>query len=131
MTLSGQLAVAGVKQLFKLQVAVMFVLVVIAMIFGGMFAAESALAGALVFLIPNFIFARHIFKHKGASSAKQIVKDFYKGESFKIVLSIFLFAAVFSIFRVQPLVFFVVYITMQFMLWLAPIVVNHKAKPRL
>ncbi len=128
--MSGQLAVAGVKQLFKLQVAVMFVLLVIAMAFGGVFAAKSALAGALVFLIPNGIFARNIFKHKGASSAKQIVKAFYKGESFKIVLSIFLFAAVFSIFRVQPLVFFAVYITMQFMLWLAPIVMNYKVKPK-
>lgn len=124
--MSGQLLVADVKRVFKLQVAVMVVLVVVALVFSGLKAAESVIAGALVFLIPNLIFARNIFKHKGASSAKQIVKAFYKGESFKIVLSIILFAIVFSFFRVIPLVFFAVYITMQFILWLVPLVLNRK-----
>ncbi len=122
-----QLTVNGVKRLFKLQVAVMFVLIVAAMFLGGLIAAWSALAGALVFLIPNVIFAKNIFKYKGASAAKKIVKAFYRGESLKIVLSIFLFAAVFGFFRVKPLVFFAVYISMQFLLWLAPIVLSNKA----
>lgn len=128
--MSGQLAVAGVKQLFKLQITAMFVLVAIAIGCSGMLAGKSALAGALVFLIPNLVFARNIFKYKGASSAKQIVRAFYKGESLKIVLSIGLFALVFKFFHVIPLVFFAVYITMQFLIWLMPLFFRDNAKPK-
>lgn len=126
--MSGRLAVAGIKRLFKLQLIIVFAIVAVAIVFGGIIAGKSALAGALVFLIPNLVFARNIFKYKGASSAKQIVRSFYKGESLKIVLSIFLFAMVFNFFDVIPLVFFAVYITMQFLIWLTPLFFRDNVK---
>jgi ATP synthase protein I len=128
---SGQLSVAGIKRLFKLQLIVMFVLVTASACFCGMLAGKSALAACLVFLIPNMVFARNIFKYKGASSAKQIVRAFYKGESLKLVLSIILFSLVFKFFHLIPLVFFAVYITMQFLIWLAPLIFRNIANPKL
>jgi ATP synthase protein I len=119
------LAVDEIKQLFKIQAYAIIVIVILAMTFGSLLIAESALAGALVFFVPNIIFAKNSFKYQGAQSAKQIVSAFYKSEALKIVISIFLFAMVFSFFIVIPLVFFVVYITMQLVMWGASFYVTH------
>lgn len=129
--MSLQSSLSEIKQLFKLHLIVALILIVASVFLGGVLAAKSAFLGALVFLIPNYVFAKSIFKHKGASSAKQIVRAFYKGETLKLSLSIVIFGLVFAFFRVTPLVFFAVYIIMQFVMWLAPIAIVNTAKPKL
>jgi ATP synthase protein I len=89
-------------------------------------AGLSALLGGLVYIIPNAYFASKLFKHQGARAAKQIVSSFYKGEALKIVLSIFLFTAVFVLFRITPLAFFISYITVLMTHWLAPLIIVNK-----
>ncbi|KTD79694.1 ATP synthase protein I [Legionella worsleiensis] len=93
-------------------------------------AAGSALLGGLVCIIPNAYFASKIFKYEGARAAKQIVNSFYKGEAVKIILSMFLFTAVFVFFKVSPLAFFISYILVLMTHWFAPwIIVNKQNRP--
>ena len=93
-------------------------------------AASSALLGGLVCIIPNAYFASKLFKHQGAHAAKQIVNSFYKGEAVKIILSIFLFTAVFIFFKITPLAFFISYILVLMTHWFAPwIIVNKQNRP--
>ncbi|MFI4963327.1 MAG: ATP synthase subunit I [Legionellales bacterium] len=89
-------------------------------------AAKSALLGGMVCIIPNAYFALKLFKHQGARAAKQIVNSFYKAEALKIILSIFLFTAVFVLCRITPLAFFVSYIVVQTTHWLAPWIIVTK-----
>lgn len=49
--------------------------------------AYSLLIGGLICLIPGTLFARRAFKYRGARSAVLIVKELYKGEMLKLVLT--------------------------------------------
>ncbi|MBA2648436.1 MAG: ATP synthase subunit I [Legionella sp.] len=91
-------------------------------------AATSALLGGLVCIIPNACFAVKLFKYKGAQAARQIVQNFYKGEALKIIISIFLFTAVFVLCRITPLAFFVSYILIQMTHWFSPLIISNKEK---
>ncbi len=71
--------------------------------------ALSALLGGVVAILPAFIFAKVLFRHRGARLAKKIVNDFYLGEGIKIVVAIVLFALVFRLFHVSAIVFFATY----------------------
>nr|WP_255666567.1 MULTISPECIES: F0F1 ATP synthase subunit I [unclassified Legionella] len=93
-------------------------------------AASSALLGGMVCIVPNAYFASKLFKYQGARSAKKIVNSFYKGEALKIVISIFLFTAVFLLFKITPLAFFGSYIMILMTHWFAPlIIVNKQNRP--
>ncbi|HET8705681.1 MAG TPA: ATP synthase subunit I [Pseudomonadales bacterium] len=50
-------------------------------------AAEAVLAGGLISVIANGYLALKAFSRSGASAAKAIVQDFYKGEAGKIVIT--------------------------------------------
>jgi ATP synthase protein I len=91
-------------------------------------AAVSALLGGLVCVIPNVYFARTLFKHQGARSARKIVNGFYAGEAYKLVLTVALFAMVFKTMMVNPLVFFLAYVVTQLVFWFAPLIINNKLK---
>jgi ATP synthase protein I len=88
--------------------------------------ALSALFGGLVFIIPNAYFAITVFKYQGARAAKQIMNGFYKGEAMKIILSVFLFTAVFTLYQVRPLAFFVSYGLLLLTHWLTPWIIVNK-----
>jgi ATP synthase protein I len=93
-------------------------------------AASSALLGGMVCIVPNAYFASKLFKYQGARSAKKIVNSFYKGEALKIVISVFLFTAVFLLFKITPLAFFGAYIMILMTHWFAPlIIVNKQNRP--
>ncbi|MBC53841.1 MAG: ATP F0F1 synthase subunit I [Gammaproteobacteria bacterium] len=49
--------------------------------------AYSLLIGGLICLIPGTLFARRAFKYRGARSAVLIVKELYKGEMIKLVMT--------------------------------------------
>ncbi len=91
-------------------------------------SAISAFLGGMVCVLPQFAFVLQAFKHQGARFAREIVKNFYKAEAFKIILSIVLFAIVFIIFDISPMAFFLTFIAAQAMQWLTPWLIFNKQK---
>ena len=80
----------------------------------------SSLLGGFVCLVPSLIFALKFFKHQGAQKAKKIINAFYLGEVTKLVVTGILFAIVFLVYQVNALAFFVTFISVQAVYWLAP-----------
>lgn len=125
-----QLNRRGIIRLWLAQIAITLIIAAICAILFNANAATSALLGGMVCIIPNAYFASRVFKYQGARAAKQIVNSFYKGEALKIILSIFLFTAVFVLCRITPLAFFASYILVLMTHWFAPwIIVNKLNRP--
>lgn len=59
--------------------------------------AISILAGALSQIVPQAYFNWAAFRYRGARHSPAILRQFYKGESGKLVLTMVLFATVFSL----------------------------------
>ncbi|MCW8399096.1 F0F1 ATP synthase subunit I [Legionella sp. PATHC038] len=128
--MNKQLSKRGIVRLWYVQSGVTLVFAALCALVYGTNAASSALLGGVVCIVPNAYFASKLFKYQGARSAKQIVNSFYKGEALKIIISIFLFTAVFLLFKITPLAFFVSYIMIQMTHWFAPlIIVNKQNRP--
>lgn len=128
--MSKRLNKRGIMRLWLVQLGITLILTVLCAVVFNIRAASSALLGGLVCIIPNAYFASKLFKHQGARAAKQIVSSFYKGEAVKIILSIFLFTAVFIFFKITPLAFFISYILVLMTHWFAPwIIVNKQNRP--
>ena len=125
-TVKNQQGLQGAHRLFAYQAIITLLFAIIAMLGSGATAAMSALLGGLVCIVPNMYLARKLFQHKGARAAKQIVNGFYKGEAIKIMLSIALFALVFSFINIVPLVFFAAYMVVQLVFWFAPLIFVNK-----
>ncbi len=58
--------------------------------------AKSILIGGLISVLPNAYFARMAFRHRGARAARAVSLSFKRGEAGKFVLTVCLFAVVFS-----------------------------------
>jgi ATP synthase protein I len=95
------------------QIGLQLILVILASIisyFGwGLVAAKSALAGGLVAVIPNFVFALKAFQYAGARAAKQVFNAFTSGLKIKMVLTAILFALSFKFLQLSLLHFFTVF----------------------
>ncbi len=109
-----------IQRFFVIQSGLATLIAVISGLAGGMNAALSSALGGLVSIIPGMIFALMLFRYQGARAAKHIVSNFYKGEALKIVLSMILFAVVFTIFDVRASAFFISFILVQLTYWFAP-----------
>ncbi|WP_454784826.1 ATP synthase subunit I [Legionella sp. WA2024007413] len=128
--MNKQLSKRGIVRLWLIQLGVTLVFAALCALVYSTNAASSALLGGMVCIVPNAYFASKLFKYQGARSARQIVNSFYKGEALKIVISIFLFTAVFLLFKITPLAFFAAYIMIQMTHWFAPlIIVNKQNRP--
>jgi len=68
-------------------------------LFSGQLAALSALLGGLIFVLPQLYFALKAFRFMGATSIAKTLKNFYSGESTKLLLIAIGFALVFSFFK--------------------------------
>ncbi len=62
---------------------------------GGTHCAGSFFAGGLIAVLPQAWFAARVFRHRGAQSAKRMVRNAYSGEVGKFMLSMAGFAALF------------------------------------
>jgi len=56
----------------------------------------SILLGSAIAVLGNACLSWHFFRHGGARAAHKILKSFYWGETLKMLLSLLLFALVFS-----------------------------------
>ncbi|STX46565.1 ATP synthase subunit I [Legionella gratiana] len=124
--MNKQLSKRGIVRLWLVQISATLVLAAFCALAYGVNAAISALLGGMVCIIPNAYFASKLFKYQGARSARQIVNSFYKGEALKIIISIFLFTAVFLFFKITPLAFFGSYIMILMTHWFAPLILINK-----
>ncbi|HHF7375388.1 F0F1 ATP synthase subunit I [Legionella bozemanae] len=128
--MNKQLSKRGIVRLWLVQSSVTLVFAAFCALIYDINAASSALLGGMVCIVPNAYFASKLFKYQGARSAKKIVNSFYKGEALKIVISVFLFTAVFLLFKITPLAFFGAYIMILMTHWFAPlIIVNKQNRP--
>lgn len=128
--MNKQLNKRGILRLWLVQLGITIVLAALCAICINAKAAGSAFLGGMVCIIPNAYFAIKLFKHHGARAAKQIVNSFYKGEALKIILSVFLFTAVFVLCRITPSAFFASYILVLMTHWFSPwIIINKQNRP--
>ncbi|WP_106476804.1 F0F1 ATP synthase subunit I [Phytohalomonas tamaricis] len=110
-----------VYRLLIVQLAVALVLTVISALTQGYGAAQSALLGGLVCLLPNLYFAWRAFRVQGARMARQIITGFYKAEAGKFGLTVALFTIVFiTAPPSNPAFFFGAYVAVQLVHWLGP-----------
>lgn len=98
--------VRGVKKLQEIQLLVILIIVLSTLLMNGREAGMSAFLGGIIALVPSLLFAKLLFRYRGARAARQIVKNFYLGEFVKLTSSILLFVLVFSTYKVQPMAFF-------------------------
>jgi ATP synthase protein I len=89
-------------------------------------AGWSALWGGVISIGPNFIFATLAFRNAGASAAKEVLTDFFRGEALKLVLVIVLFGVVFNLLDVIYLPLFVTYVLAIVLHWLSPLIFKSK-----
>ncbi|MCL1039826.1 ATP synthase subunit I [Shewanella corallii] len=86
----------------------------------------SALAGMVIAVLPNFVFATLAFSHMGASQSGKVIKTFYWGEAIKLLLTIALFCIVFAGFKVDFAPLFTTYTLALAVHWIAPFLFNKK-----
>ncbi|NRA53497.1 MAG: ATP synthase subunit I [Gammaproteobacteria bacterium] len=88
----------------------------------GFQAGFSAICGGVISIFPNFVFATLAFRNAGASAAKEVLIDFFRGEALKLVLVIVLFWVVFNLLDVIYLPLFVTYVMAIVLHWLSPLI---------
>lgn len=120
--MGNQQSKRGAKRLIVLQIGITLLISAVAVVFHSMPCAYSAMLGGLVSALPNLYFANAVFRYQGARAAKKIVNSLYRGEAFKLILSMALFTLVFVAFKVEPVPFFISYIAAQMVFWLAPFI---------
>ena len=88
-------------------------------------AGVSAFLGGLICLIPNAYLVYRAFSHSGARAAKNIVKDFYKGEAGKFLLTCCGFTLVFILVRpLDAMALFSTFVLVQAVSWFAPLLLR-------
>ena len=101
-------------RIIMMQFGLSIILALIALVYS-FEAGYSALLGGLASAIPNSYLIWRSFRYRGARSVSQVVQSFYQGESGKFMLTIAIFAVIFS--QVDPLIpwaLFGVFIIVQF-----------------
>jgi ATP synthase protein I len=100
------------------------VLLVIAALMGviaGRLAAYSALLAGVISLIANTYFACRVFRFRGASQARRIVRAFYVGEIIKLGIIVVLMLVAMIYLKISILPFLLTYVLLQMALWLVPL----------
>ena len=113
-------------QLIGMQTVAVVVVSLIFFLANGTKDGYSALCGGVISIFPNFVFATLAFRNAGASAAKEVITDFFKGEALKLVLVIVLFWVVFNILDVRYLPLFVTYVLAIVLHWLSPLIFKSK-----
>lgn len=116
------------RKLCRVQLVVLLATATFVLLISGINAATSMILGGLINILPNEVFARILFKENGAQAAKNIARNFYRGEAVKLLLTICLFALVFNYLHVVASIFFAGFILAQMMHWFVPLLVNNKQK---
>lgn len=76
------------------QLAGVFLLAVLALIFTDATHGLSVLAGGLAYGLPNLLFVWRVFRYAGAQEMHRFMAAFFAGEAFKLILSAILFLVI-------------------------------------
>ncbi|MDX2422107.1 MAG: ATP synthase subunit I [Amphritea sp.] len=107
---------AKVKRIFQIQMAVTLAIALAALLHS-VVAAYSALIGGILYLLPNAFFAWRVLGRQ-TNTPRGVLADMYIGEIWKMVISIFCFAAVFILVQpVSPFPLFLTFILLQVLNW--------------
>ena len=87
-------------------IIVVLICTLITYFFWGILNAQSVLAGGVVTIIPNCVFAYKAFRYAGASSSELVMKSFFSGVKLKMLLTAILFIFAFKIMVILPIAFF-------------------------
>ena len=87
---------------------------------------QSAIAGTLIAVLPNFVFATLAFSYSGASNTGKVLKTFYWGEAVKLLLTVALFSLAFTLMKVAFMPLFVCYSLALLVHWTAPLYFKQK-----
>ena len=122
--MNNKLAKAGRKiALYQILFTIALVLLITLNIYfiWGLTYAKSALAGGIVAIIPNIVFALKAFKYAGAQSSKKVVESFFSGVKLKMVIMALLFALAFKFLVLLPIPFFVMFCLVMVMPLISPL----------
>jgi ATP synthase protein I len=119
--MKNQRGLQGARRLFVVQLSLIVWLSCLFWLLFDARAAGSIALGGLVWVLPQACFALIVFSEQRARYSKAIVSRIYRGEAFKLVFSAVLFAGVFYLGHVLPLMFFVGYMLAQGVSWFAPL----------
>ena len=116
-----------ITTLILVQFALTLIVSAVTWLLAGAVAGYSALLGGLIFLIPFMYQARRVLKSDPRAGLRQSVRELYKSEIWKMALVMVLFGIVFSLVRpLEPFPLFGVFVLMQLISWLAPLIQNQK-----
>lgn len=86
----------------------------------------SALLGGLIYLIPYVYQASRVLSSHVNTNLRQSVQELYRSEIWKMALTMVFFGLVFTLVKpLEPFSLFGVFILMQLISWLAPLMLNH------
>ena len=80
-------------------------------------AAQAAIAGGMIALVPGLYFAITVFSRRAAVSPKKMLRAFYRGEAVKFGLTIVLFAYAIKRFDAHFLPLIVTFVIAVFVYW--------------
>ncbi|MCL1143831.1 ATP synthase subunit I [Shewanella gaetbuli] len=112
---------ASAYKIVMLQAAIVGGTSILLFVMWGVQYGLSALAGGLIAVLPNFVFATLAFSHAGASASGKVVKSLFLGEAVKLLLTIVLFAIALGLLKMDfgPLI--ATYALGIFVPWTAPL----------
>ena len=114
----------GVRKLLLIQILITISVAGVWWLTQGNLAAKSAALGGLVHVLPSWLFAHKLFRYAGAQQAKQILKSLYLGEAIKLILTLVLFAMVFIYIKIDAVAFFLTFLLIQTVFWIAPLMIK-------
>ena len=108
-----------VRRILQMQCGITGLMAVLFWLLGDVQNTITTLCAGSLVCLPNWIFARQCFKYQGALHAKEILHGFYFGEACKVLLAALGFVYVFRYVDLNFLVFFITYIVVQAVFWVA------------
>ena len=97
-------------QQIGLSIVIVFICALVSYFFMGLPYTYSVIAGGVIGIIPNSVFAYKAFKYAGAKSSKLVVESFFSGVKLKMGITVVLFSLAFKFLvlyiEIMPLPFF-------------------------
>ncbi|RDV24796.1 ATPase F0F1 [Alteromonas aestuariivivens] len=87
--------------------------------FGTAQLSLSVAVGAVISILPNFVFALFAFRYAGASKNSLVARSFSQGSRVKLALTILLFVVAFVVLDTRPLALFGAFAITTVSYWLA------------
>ncbi len=114
----------AVRRVLQIQMLTALLACTLAWALGGRAQGVSALLGGVIGFAPNALFALIFGRFDPKRSASQVVRDFYFGESLKLIFTALLFVIVFQFPGIFPLPLFASFFGVMAVFWFALLLGN-------